>query len=203
MKTNLKRATVVLLVIAGFTALNGSKAFRVHADSESSTNAILRVGYGAGTTGLINSSSNPNDVTIPTFVPFAEAAISSLMAAANSQFLHCGLRRHGFSRDLHRNLFGQAELHRQSDRGRWQQRHHSPRPGDRRQRKRGRVCQHGRRFGDFRRPEEAAHRAGSLALSAAEVTPIQSGVEGLNGADRGSGGTASLPVRRMVAQSNS
>ena len=29
--------------------------------------------YGAATTGPINSSSNPNDVTIPTFVPFAEA----------------------------------------------------------------------------------------------------------------------------------
>jgi hypothetical protein len=33
----------------------------------------LRGGYGAGTTGLINSSSNSNDVTIPTFVPFVEA----------------------------------------------------------------------------------------------------------------------------------
>src|SRR3981081_781607 len=73
MKTNLKRAAVVLLVIAGLTVLNGSKAFRLHAASEVCTNAILRGGYGAGTTGLINSSSNPNDVTIPTFVPFAEA----------------------------------------------------------------------------------------------------------------------------------
>ena len=34
----------------------------------------MRGGYGAGTTGLINSSSNSNDVTIPTFVPFGEAA---------------------------------------------------------------------------------------------------------------------------------
>ena len=73
MKTNWKRATVMLLVIAGLTALNGSKAFRLHADSEVCTNAILHGGYGAGTAGLINSSSNPNDVTIPTFVPFAEA----------------------------------------------------------------------------------------------------------------------------------
>jgi hypothetical protein len=35
------------------------------------------------------------------------------------------------------------------------------------------------------------------------VIPVQTGVEGLNGADRGSGGTASRPVRRMVVQSNS
>src|SRR3979411_1682017 len=73
MKTNLKRATVVLLAIAGLTALNGSKAFRLHADSQVCTSAILRGGYGAGTAGLINSSSNANDITIPTFVPFAEA----------------------------------------------------------------------------------------------------------------------------------
>jgi hypothetical protein len=39
--------------------------------------------------------------------------------------------------------------------------------------------------------------------AAAEVIPVQSGVEGLNGADRGSGGTTSRPVRRMVVQSNS
>jgi hypothetical protein len=73
MKTNLKCATLVLLVIAGLTALSGSKAFRLHADSQVCTSAILRGGYGAGTTGLINSSSNANDITIPTFVPFAEA----------------------------------------------------------------------------------------------------------------------------------
>ena len=43
-----------------------------------------------------------------------------------------------------------------------------------------------------------------FVLAAAEVIPGQSGVEGLNGADRGlSGGTASRPVRRMVVQSNS
>jgi hypothetical protein len=53
----------------------------------------------------------------------------------------------------------QAELHRQSDRERWQQQHHSPRPGDCRRRKRG---QHGRRVGDFRLGERAAHRVGSF-----------------------------------------
>jgi hypothetical protein len=74
MKTNLKRATVVLLVIAGLTAVNASKGFRLHADSPVCSNAILRGGYGAGTTGLINTSGNPNDIRIRTFAPFAEAA---------------------------------------------------------------------------------------------------------------------------------
>lgn len=73
MKSTLKRATTVLLVIAGLTALTGSKALNVHATTPACSNAILRGGYGAGTTGLINNSSNPNDVTIGTFVPFAEA----------------------------------------------------------------------------------------------------------------------------------
>lgn len=73
MRTNMQRTALVLLVIAGIVALNGSKGFTLHADSQVCTNSILRGGYGAGTTGLINSSSNPNDVTIPTFVPFAEA----------------------------------------------------------------------------------------------------------------------------------
>jgi hypothetical protein len=35
------------------------------------------------------------------------------------------------------------------------------------------------------------------------VIPVQTGVEALNGDDRGSRGTASRPVRRMVVQSNS
>ena len=42
-----------------------------------------------------------------------------------------------------------------------------------------------------------------FSASVGEVIPLQAGVEGLNGADRGSGGTASRLVRRMVAQSNS
>ena len=70
---NLKRATTVLLVIAGLTALIGSKAWKLHATTPACSNAILRGGYGAGTTGLINISSNPNDIKIKTFVPFAEA----------------------------------------------------------------------------------------------------------------------------------
>ena len=85
--------------------------------------------------------------------PSPRLSISSLMATADSPAppLRITAAR-----------FGQAELHRQSDRGRWQQRHHSPRPGDCRQRKRGRVCQHGRRVGDFRLHEEAAHRVGGF-----------------------------------------
>ena len=73
MRTNMQRTALVLLVIAGIVALNGSKGFTLHADSQVCTPAILRGGYGAGTTGFINSSSNSNDVTIPTFVPFVEA----------------------------------------------------------------------------------------------------------------------------------
>jgi hypothetical protein len=73
MKTSSQRGTLVIFLIAGLVALNGSKSFNLHAASQDCTAAILQGGYGAGTTGLINSSSNPNDVTIPTFVPFAEA----------------------------------------------------------------------------------------------------------------------------------
>ena len=73
MTTNLKRATALLLVIVGLAALTGSKAFKLHANPQACTTAILQGGYGAGTTGLINISSNPNDIKIKTFVPFAEA----------------------------------------------------------------------------------------------------------------------------------
>jgi hypothetical protein len=73
MTTNLKHATALLLVIAGLAALTGSKAFKLHANPQACTTAILQGGYGAGTTGLINISSNPNDIKIKTFVPFAEA----------------------------------------------------------------------------------------------------------------------------------
>jgi hypothetical protein len=73
MKTNLKRAAMVLLVMAALAALTGSKAFNLHANPQACTTAILQGGYGAGTTGLINSSGDPNDIRIGTFVPFAEA----------------------------------------------------------------------------------------------------------------------------------
>ena len=73
MKTNIQRTALVLLMIASMVALNGTKGFAFHTDSQVCTPSILRGGYGAGTTGLINSSSNVNDVIIPTFVPFAEA----------------------------------------------------------------------------------------------------------------------------------
>jgi hypothetical protein len=73
MKTNLKRSATVLLVMAGLAALTGSNAIKLHANPQACTTAILRGGYGAGTTGLINTSGNPNDIRIRTFVPFAEA----------------------------------------------------------------------------------------------------------------------------------
>jgi len=37
--------------------------------------ATLHGSYGSGTTGLINSSSDPNAVTIGTFVPYAEVTL--------------------------------------------------------------------------------------------------------------------------------
>jgi hypothetical protein len=73
MKANARCVALVLLVVAGAIALNGSKGFKLHASSQDCSVAILRGGYGTATTGLINSSGNPNDVTIPTFVPFVEA----------------------------------------------------------------------------------------------------------------------------------
>ncbi len=73
MKTTMQRAAVVSLVIAGLTALNQSKTFQLHANPQACSASILLGGYGTATTGLINNSSNPNDFTIATFVPFAEA----------------------------------------------------------------------------------------------------------------------------------
>jgi hypothetical protein len=73
MKNNMQRAAAVFLVIAGLTALNQSKTFQLHANPQACSASILLGGYGAGTTGLINNSSDPNDFTIGTFVPFAEA----------------------------------------------------------------------------------------------------------------------------------
>jgi hypothetical protein len=73
-KINVKRAGALALAIAGFVAFGRSKAIDLHAEgSHGCTNAILHGGYGAATTGLIDSSTNPNDITLPTFVPFAEA----------------------------------------------------------------------------------------------------------------------------------
>jgi hypothetical protein len=83
LRINIKRVGAVLFVIAGVITLGNSKTSKLHASSQGCTNAILKGGYGAGTTGLINSSSNPNDVTIPTFVPFAEAAHFSFDGAGN------------------------------------------------------------------------------------------------------------------------
>jgi hypothetical protein len=83
MKTNLKRATALFLMMAGLAALTGSKAFKLHANPQACTTAILRGGYGAGTTGLINISGNPNDIKIKTFVPFAEAAYFLFDAQGN------------------------------------------------------------------------------------------------------------------------
>lgn len=72
-RMNINRAGSVVLVIASVVALGRSKTLSLHAaESHGCTNAILSGGYGAATTGLINSSSNTTDITIPTFVSFAE-----------------------------------------------------------------------------------------------------------------------------------
>lgn len=50
-------------------------AARVDDDDDPSCSlATLHGSYGSGTTGLINSSSDPNAITIGTFVPYAEVA---------------------------------------------------------------------------------------------------------------------------------
>lgn len=73
-KINVKSVCAVLLAMAGIITLSGTNVLKLHAqDSDVCTSSILRGGYGSGTTGLINNSSNPNDITLPTFVPFTEA----------------------------------------------------------------------------------------------------------------------------------
>jgi hypothetical protein len=73
-KTNLKRAIALLLAIVGLAVLSGNKAFKLHANPQACSTTTLQGGYGAGTSGLINTSGNPNDIRIKTFAPFAEAA---------------------------------------------------------------------------------------------------------------------------------
>jgi len=58
----------------GLVAVTDSQTFKVQAKTRTCTVAILRGGYGAGSTGLLNTSSNPNDIRLKTFAPFAEAA---------------------------------------------------------------------------------------------------------------------------------
>src|SRR3981189_2730079 len=73
MKVKLLRAALLLFTVAGLAAVTGSQAFKVQAKTPTCTVAILRGGYGAGSTGLLNTSSNPNDIRLKTFAPFAEA----------------------------------------------------------------------------------------------------------------------------------
>ena len=77
MKRNIARRTLVIVSVATLcmglvlTVWHGSTP-KVSAQN-GCTLATLIGGYGAATAGFINSSSNPNDITIGTFVPFAEA----------------------------------------------------------------------------------------------------------------------------------
>jgi len=74
MKTSWKYASVLFVILAGLPVLTGNNSFKLNAAPPVCGSGILRGGYGSGTTGLINTSSDPNALTIPTFVPFAEAA---------------------------------------------------------------------------------------------------------------------------------
>jgi hypothetical protein len=58
---------------------------KLRADDEAHgcNKATLHGGYGSGTTGLINSSTDPNAITIGTFVPYAEAALFSFDGRGN------------------------------------------------------------------------------------------------------------------------
>ncbi len=63
-----ERFIAVVLSVASFlVATAGSMR------AEQCDESILKGGYGTATTGLINSSANPTDITIGTFVPFVEA----------------------------------------------------------------------------------------------------------------------------------
>ena len=88
--------SVVLLVIAGLTALDGRKAFRLHADASLHRRHLAR--------RMWSGHHSPR------------LSISSLMATANSPAPPLRIRAARFFPGLHRNLFGQAELHRWSDR---------------------------------------------------------------------------------------
>ena len=74
MKTHWKYLAVLSVVLAGLPAITGSKAFKLNAAPPACGSAILHGGYGAGTSCLINTSGDPNVLTVPTYVPFAEAA---------------------------------------------------------------------------------------------------------------------------------
>jgi hypothetical protein len=67
-RITINRFVVGVLSLASFL-MAASRS--VHA--EGCNESILKGGYGTATTGLINSSSNPNDIAIGTFVPFVEA----------------------------------------------------------------------------------------------------------------------------------
>jgi len=78
LKTALKLALVVTILMSGLMIGTRSRGPVVraagHQESQACTVSTLHGRYGYAISGLINNSSNPNDVTIPTFAPFAEEA---------------------------------------------------------------------------------------------------------------------------------
>jgi len=87
-------------------------------ENQSCSLATLHGSYGSGTTGLINSSSDPSAITIGTFVPYAEVALfkfdgrGSFTATAQPDF--GGSNPPGDSRDWY--LYRRSlRLHRDHD----------------------------------------------------------------------------------------
>ena len=77
MTKHIRRVTTTMLfILALFLAGRiSTPALRADQDDHGCSTATLHGSYGSGTTGLINSSPDPNAITIGTFVPYAEAAL--------------------------------------------------------------------------------------------------------------------------------
>jgi hypothetical protein len=78
LKSILKWSLIVVILMSCLLIATRTGGHVVRAEehklSHGCTLSTLRGPYGYSISGLINSSSNPNDVTIPTFIPFAEEA---------------------------------------------------------------------------------------------------------------------------------
>jgi hypothetical protein len=86
-RTILKRTLPVVILMVGFVIATRSGSLKLRAEepqqSHACTAATLHGRYGSASSGLINNSSNPNDITVPAFVPFAEAAFFDFDAHGN------------------------------------------------------------------------------------------------------------------------
>ena len=77
-KVIVRVAFALTTLVLGLVIRTNLRPSKVHAEEFAPPRAcllgLLEGRYGSATTGLINSSRSPSDFTIPTFVPFAEAA---------------------------------------------------------------------------------------------------------------------------------